>query len=123
MELLESSRVRPRQARYQAALRPDSTKFLFYWNLQLLSWGFALFDVQWRETRAERVSRRRGGGRRLFDLARKIQKSRDLSDLERHRAERRERIDPEFDYRYSVRILDFGSLSCGPVISPETVFV
>jgi hypothetical protein len=35
--LLESSFVRPRQARYQAALRPDSNKFLFYWNLQLLS--------------------------------------------------------------------------------------
>ena len=29
--------LRPRQARYQAALRPDSDKFLFYWNLQLLS--------------------------------------------------------------------------------------
>jgi hypothetical protein len=29
MELLESSVVRPRQARYQAALRPDVIKFLF----------------------------------------------------------------------------------------------
>jgi hypothetical protein len=37
--------LRPRQARYQAALRPDSNKFLFYWNLQLLSWGFELFSV------------------------------------------------------------------------------
>jgi len=37
MELLESSFVRPRQARYQAAPRPDSNKFLFCWNLQMLS--------------------------------------------------------------------------------------
>jgi hypothetical protein len=28
MELLESSRVRPRQARYQAALRPDMNCFI-----------------------------------------------------------------------------------------------
>jgi len=28
MELLESSRVRPRQARYQAALRPDNDCFI-----------------------------------------------------------------------------------------------
>jgi hypothetical protein len=29
MELLESGFVRPRQARYQAALRPDRTNFSF----------------------------------------------------------------------------------------------
>jgi hypothetical protein len=29
MELLESGLVRPRQARYQAALRPDRSMFLF----------------------------------------------------------------------------------------------
>jgi hypothetical protein len=29
MELLESSVVRPRQARYQAALRPDKTCFIY----------------------------------------------------------------------------------------------
>ena len=45
MELLESVGPRPRQARYQAALRPDSNKFLFYWNLQLLSRGIRLFGV------------------------------------------------------------------------------
>ena len=32
MELLESVGPRPRQARYQAALRPDICNVLFYFN-------------------------------------------------------------------------------------------
>jgi hypothetical protein len=39
MESLDSVGSRPGQARYEAALRPDSSEFLFYWILQLLPWG------------------------------------------------------------------------------------